>query len=261
MNDNATRTARLASVALLATLAFMNAPAAAQVEIETATPLCLRDLVEIHGVDIRIANSRAVDRIAADSVVDSSLDVEFRAIRCGGGGGGGGTPTDSDGDGVPDSSDNCPSTHNPSQADSDGDGVGDACDSSSGPPLICTAYVGAPCYVACTASGSSSGSIIVYASKTGGGGSITTTASGTCVSGGGVATTDSTADGTDTTNSAGTVAGSYITCTVTSSGGATGSGTCWEPAQQVSDANGEAFCALGGLVAQDPEALLTCAVA
>jgi hypothetical protein len=36
--------------------------------------------------------------------------------------------TDSDGDGVPDSSDNCPSTPNPDQANFDGDSTGDACD-------------------------------------------------------------------------------------------------------------------------------------
>ena len=36
--------------------------------------------------------------------------------------------SDGDGDGVPDTSDNCPTTPNPDQADSDGDGVGDACD-------------------------------------------------------------------------------------------------------------------------------------
>jgi photosystem II stability/assembly factor-like uncharacterized protein len=39
-----------------------------------------------------------------------------------------GADPDSDGDGVPDASDNCPTTPNPDQADSDGDGVGDACD-------------------------------------------------------------------------------------------------------------------------------------
>ena len=38
------------------------------------------------------------------------------------------TPIDGDGDGVPDTSDNCPSDANPSQADLDGDGLGDACD-------------------------------------------------------------------------------------------------------------------------------------
>ncbi len=35
---------------------------------------------------------------------------------------------DSDGDGIPDDTDNCPSTYNPDQADADGDGYGDACD-------------------------------------------------------------------------------------------------------------------------------------
>ena len=37
---------------------------------------------------------------------------------------------DSDGDGVPNSSDNCPSVANASQADADGDGVGDVCDNA-----------------------------------------------------------------------------------------------------------------------------------
>jgi hypothetical protein len=56
-----------------------------------------------------------------------------------GGGGGGCTPqtcppppppkpSDRDGDGVPDASDNCPSTWNVDQADADADGLGDACD-------------------------------------------------------------------------------------------------------------------------------------
>jgi hypothetical protein len=35
---------------------------------------------------------------------------------------------DPDGDLVPDPDDNCPNTHNPSQADADGNGMGDACD-------------------------------------------------------------------------------------------------------------------------------------
>jgi hypothetical protein len=40
---------------------------------------------------------------------------------------------DADDDGVPDTSDNCPTAFNPSQADSDGDGAGDACDP---PPVV-----------------------------------------------------------------------------------------------------------------------------
>jgi hypothetical protein len=41
---------------------------------------------------------------------------------------GGPGPVDSDGDGVPDTSDNCPSTANPDQHNADGDFAGDACD-------------------------------------------------------------------------------------------------------------------------------------
>ncbi|MFN7132806.1 MAG: thrombospondin type 3 repeat-containing protein, partial [Myxococcales bacterium] len=40
----------------------------------------------------------------------------------------GGSAVDSDGDGIPDSSDNCPTVANPTQANNDGDSLGDACD-------------------------------------------------------------------------------------------------------------------------------------
>jgi hypothetical protein len=39
---------------------------------------------------------------------------------------------DSDGDGIPDSSDNCPSIANPSQADCNHDGIGDICEIAAG---------------------------------------------------------------------------------------------------------------------------------
>jgi hypothetical protein len=38
--------------------------------------------------------------------------------------------TDTDSDGVPDSTDNCPTTANANQTDTDGDGIGDACDTA-----------------------------------------------------------------------------------------------------------------------------------
>lgn len=41
-------------------------------------------------------------------------------------------PGDKDGDGVPDASDNCPKTANPSQSDADGDTIGDLCDTETG---------------------------------------------------------------------------------------------------------------------------------
>jgi len=44
--------------------------------------------------------------------------------------------SDGDGDGIPDASDNCPGTPNPSQDDADGDGIGDACDSAPGCPGV-----------------------------------------------------------------------------------------------------------------------------
>ena len=43
-------------------------------------------------------------------------------------------PADADGDGVPDSTDNCPTTPNAAQTDTDGDGKGDACDNCPATP-------------------------------------------------------------------------------------------------------------------------------
>ncbi len=56
---------------------------------------------------------------------------------------------DADGDGVPDATDNCLNTPNPSQLDSDGDGIGDACETScsitSGLLAISSSTSGGPC--------------------------------------------------------------------------------------------------------------------
>ena len=171
------------------------------------------------------------------------------------------TQADGDADGVGTACDNCANVPNSNQADVDHDGVGDACDTASPPPsstpVMCTVPAGQSCVIACTAHGST-GSIIVYASKTGGGGSIKTTVSGACVSGGSKSVIDSTADGVDATGSVGTTTTGTVTCTVTSIGGATGSGQCWEPPQEVSDFNDAAFCVLGGLVASGPAEALAC---
>jgi len=45
-------------------------------------------------------------------------------------------PPDSDGDGVPDASDNCPTTANPDQINYDGDGFGEACDCDDSNPNV-----------------------------------------------------------------------------------------------------------------------------
>jgi len=49
-------------------------------------------------------------------------------------------PGDADGDGVPDATDNCPTTPNAGQLDTDGDGIGDACDSTPNGSQTCVAY-------------------------------------------------------------------------------------------------------------------------
>ena len=51
---------------------------------------------------------------------DGSFDTQDLSIQV--------LQPDADGDGVPDTTDNCPSTSNPNQANNDGDGQGDVCD-------------------------------------------------------------------------------------------------------------------------------------
>jgi len=62
----------------------------------------------------------------ADTVIGLNADIE-RDVD-GDGLGDETQDTDDDGDGVPDTSDNCPTTAGPSQTDTDGDGQGDICD-------------------------------------------------------------------------------------------------------------------------------------
>ena len=92
-------------------------------------------------------NSRgiAVDSAGAAYVAGTAgagfpIQDPFQAMETGSGdvfvaklGESGAPPPDADGDGVPDSSDNCPTTPNPGQEDSDGDGIGNACESSPPP--------------------------------------------------------------------------------------------------------------------------------
>ena len=84
MTNKATRTAQLAAAALLASLAFVPTPAAADTEI--AGNRCLADIVVIHALETSLETSVKVLRVG-DSV-EGPRAIEFRAFafRCGGGG-------------------------------------------------------------------------------------------------------------------------------------------------------------------------------
>jgi hypothetical protein len=70
-------------------------------------------LKDVNGLQINDAN--------ADNFFDGPVVNGYIVV-------GGGTCTDTDGDGVPDTTDNCRTTSNPTQLNTDGDSMGDACD-------------------------------------------------------------------------------------------------------------------------------------
>lgn len=73
----------------------------------------------LFGVSVALSGGSAVIGASGDEANGSDSGSAYVFAQGGG---------DSDGDGVPDSSDNCPSTANSDQIDTDGDGQGDACD-------------------------------------------------------------------------------------------------------------------------------------
>ena len=100
--------------------------------LEDSRPL--PSFLDTHSADLRIG-SYVAQGAHLNGLVDevelfnrALTPTEVQSIHNAGSAGKCKTPTDADGDGLPDDSDNCPSTPNPDQADTDSDGQGDACD-------------------------------------------------------------------------------------------------------------------------------------
>ncbi|MEA3546323.1 MAG: thrombospondin type 3 repeat-containing protein [Thermodesulfobacteriota bacterium] len=74
---------------------------------------------------IGLVKALDVDSDEEDVIADIEFDYELTSTTIDIGN----NVSDTDGDEIPDKSDNCPNTSNPSQSDSDNDGIGDACDS------------------------------------------------------------------------------------------------------------------------------------